>query len=96
MVLTFNQLVVDYFTKHFPNGENPFSFNNYALHRKFTRLPHLAGTVENLRYAEQIRDEWKEFGLDSVEIVPYRVLLSYPNKTQPNYISIIDHYGKEV
>ncbi|XP_029699803.1 N-acetylated-alpha-linked acidic dipeptidase 2 isoform X3 [Takifugu rubripes] len=64
--------------------------------RKFTRLPHLAGTVENLRYAEQIRDEWQEFGLDSVEIVPYRVLLSYPNKTQPNYISIIDHHGKEL
>lgn len=49
-----------------------------------------------MRYAEQIRDEWQEFGLDSVEIVPYRVLLSYPNKTQPNYISIIDHHGKEV
>lgn len=31
-----------------------------------------------------------------MEIVPYGVLLSYPNKTQPNYISIIDQHGKEV
>ncbi|CAN9511561.1 unnamed protein product [Ophioblennius macclurei] len=64
--------------------------------RKFTRLPHLAGTEQNLKYAEQIRTEWQQFGLDSVEMVPYDVLLSYPNKTQPNYISVIDHLGNEV
>eukprot|EP00064_Thunnus_orientalis_P018319 superscaffoldBa00004180_g18416 len=65
-------------------------------HRKFTRLPHLAGTEQNLRYAEQIKKEWQEFGLDSVEMVPYDVLLSYPNKSQPNYISIVDALGHEV
>uniref|UniRef100_A0A672FYN3 Glutamate carboxypeptidase 2 n=2 Tax=Salarias fasciatus TaxID=181472 RepID=A0A672FYN3_SALFA len=64
--------------------------------RKFTRLPHLAGTEQNLKYAEQIRTEWLQFGLDSVETVPYDVLLSYPNKSQPNYISIVDHLGNEV
>ncbi|TRY59122.1 hypothetical protein DNTS_009563, partial [Danionella cerebrum] len=64
--------------------------------RKFTRLPHLAGSQQNLDMAEQIRREWLEFGLDSVELVPYDVLLSYPNKTNPNYISIVDHLGKEI
>uniref|UniRef100_A0A8C5A621 N-acetylated alpha-linked acidic dipeptidase 2 n=1 Tax=Gadus morhua TaxID=8049 RepID=A0A8C5A621_GADMO len=64
--------------------------------RKFTRLPHLAGTKQNLVYAEQIREEWLSFGLDSVELVPYDVLLSYPNKSQPNYISIVDQLGNEV
>uniref|UniRef100_A0AAQ5Y1A2 Glutamate carboxypeptidase 2 n=1 Tax=Amphiprion ocellaris TaxID=80972 RepID=A0AAQ5Y1A2_AMPOC len=64
--------------------------------RKFTHLPHLAGTEQNLKYAEQIKNEWQEFGLDSVEMVPYDVLLSYPNKSQPNYISIVDHIGNEV
>uniref|UniRef100_A0A3Q3WGA2 Aminopeptidase NAALADL1 n=1 Tax=Mola mola TaxID=94237 RepID=A0A3Q3WGA2_MOLML len=64
--------------------------------RKFTRLPHLAGTEQNLRYAEQIRQEWLQFGLDSVELVPYDVLLSYPNKSQPNYITIVDQLGNEV
>uniref|UniRef100_A0AAQ6A1Z7 Glutamate carboxypeptidase 2 n=1 Tax=Amphiprion ocellaris TaxID=80972 RepID=A0AAQ6A1Z7_AMPOC len=63
---------------------------------KFTHLPHLAGTEQNLKYAEQIKNEWQEFGLDSVEMVPYDVLLSYPNKSQPNYISIVDHIGNEV
>ncbi|KAG7226028.1 hypothetical protein INR49_018638 [Caranx melampygus] len=68
-----------------------------GLHyRKFTQLPHLAGTEQNLKYAEQIRREWQEFGLDSVEMVPYDVLLSYPNKSQPNYISIVDQLGNEV
>ncbi|TNN47945.1 Glutamate carboxypeptidase 2 [Liparis tanakae] len=65
-------------------------------HREFTRLPHLAGTEQNLRYAEQIGDEWLEFGLDSVELVPYDVLLSYPNQSQPNYIAIVDRSGSEV
>ncbi|XP_053177566.1 N-acetylated-alpha-linked acidic dipeptidase 2 [Scomber japonicus] len=64
--------------------------------RKFTRLPHLAGTEQNLKYAEQFKKEWQEFGLDSVELVPYDVLLSYPNKSQPNYISIVDAQGNEV
>ncbi|XP_072317937.1 N-acetylated-alpha-linked acidic dipeptidase 2 [Eucyclogobius newberryi] len=64
--------------------------------RKFTRLPHLAGTEQNLKYAEQIQREWQEFGLDSVELVHYDVLLSYPNKTQPNYISILDSLGNEI
>lgn len=68
----------------------------HDLLRKFTRLPHLAGTEQNLKYAEQIKKEWQEFGLDSVELVPYDVLLSYPNKTQPNYISIVDSVGNEV
>ncbi|KAK1785810.1 hypothetical protein P4O66_003187 [Electrophorus voltai] len=63
--------------------------------RKFTRLPHLAGTLQNLRLAEQIQKEWLAFGLDSAELVWYDVLLSYPNGTKPNYISIVDQHGEE-
>ncbi|XP_046892250.1 N-acetylated-alpha-linked acidic dipeptidase 2 [Hypomesus transpacificus] len=65
--------------------------------RKFTRLPHLAGTKQNLLLAEQIKEDWLAFGVDSVELVPYDVLLSYPNQSQPNYISIVDTLlGNEV
>lgn len=64
--------------------------------RKFTRLPHLAGTEQNLKYAEQIQEEWQSFGLDTVDLVHYDVLLSYPDKTQPNYISIVDALGNEI
>jgi len=59
-------------------------------------LPHLAGTEQNLLLAKQIQGQWKEFGLDSAELVHYDVLLSYPNEKQPNYISIIDEQGNEV
>lgn len=59
-------------------------------------MPHLAGTEQNFQLAKQIESQWKEFGLDSVELAHYDVLLSYPNKTHPNYISIIDEDGNEV
>ncbi|XP_039109618.1 putative N-acetylated-alpha-linked acidic dipeptidase isoform X1 [Hyaena hyaena] len=62
----------------------------------FTRMPHLAGTEQNFQLAKQIQSQWKEFGLDSVELAHYDVLLSYPNKTHPNYISIIDEDGNEI
>nr|XP_006118442.1 putative N-acetylated-alpha-linked acidic dipeptidase isoform X1 [Pelodiscus sinensis] len=62
----------------------------------FTRRPHLAGTDENLHFAQQIQAQWKEFGLDLAELVSYDVLLSYPNGSNPNYISIIDEHGNEV
>ncbi|XP_037317931.2 N-acetylated-alpha-linked acidic dipeptidase 2 [Pungitius pungitius] len=82
------------YLKDFLEGMQPEQIRQHL--RKFTRLPHLAGTEQNLRYAEQIRKEWLEFGLDAVEMVPYDVLLSYPNKSQPNYISIVDEFGSEV
>ncbi|XP_041879956.1 N-acetylated-alpha-linked acidic dipeptidase 2-like isoform X2 [Corvus kubaryi] len=63
--------------------------------RAFTKLPHLAGTEENLLLAKKIQGQWKEFGLDSAELVNYDVLLSYPNEKQPNYISVIDDQGNE-
>ncbi|NXC73096.1 FOLH1 carboxypeptidase, partial [Anhinga anhinga] len=62
----------------------------------FTRLPHLAGTKENLHLAQQVQAEWKDFGLDSVKLVHYDVLLSYPDDTKPNYISITDEHGNEI
>nr|XP_014343985.1 PREDICTED: putative N-acetylated-alpha-linked acidic dipeptidase isoform X2 [Latimeria chalumnae] len=64
--------------------------------REFTKLPHLAGTKQNLFLAKQILTQWKDFGLDSVDLVHYDVLLSYPNETNPNYISIIDEHGNEI
>ncbi|XP_010149172.1 PREDICTED: N-acetylated-alpha-linked acidic dipeptidase 2-like [Eurypyga helias] len=64
--------------------------------RSFTKLPHLAGTEQNLLLAKQIQGQWKEFGLDSAELVHYDVLLSYPNEKQPNYISLIVDHGNEI
>ncbi|KAM8975426.1 putative N-acetylated-alpha-linked acidic dipeptidase isoform 2-T2 [Pelodytes ibericus] len=62
----------------------------------FTRVPHLAGTQQNFLLAKQIQAQWKEYGLDRVELAHYDILLSYPNSTNPNYISIVDEHGTEV
>ncbi|KAK2847108.1 hypothetical protein Q5P01_010107 [Channa striata] len=82
------------YLREFLNEMQPDKIREHL--RKFTQLPHLAGTEQDLKYAEQIKREWQEFGLDSVEMVPYDVLLSYPNETQPNYISIVDENGTEI
>lgn len=82
------------YLRDFLDGMQPEQIREHL--RKLTRLPHLAGTEQNERYAEQIRKDWLQFGLDSVEMVPYDVLLSYPNISQPNYISIVDHAGNEI
>ncbi|OCT93271.1 hypothetical protein XELAEV_18016338mg [Xenopus laevis] len=64
--------------------------------RDFTKIPHLAGTKQNLELAKRIQEQWMDFGLDSAKLVHYDVLLSYPNSSNPNYISIIDEHGKEI
>ncbi|EPQ07184.1 N-acetylated-alpha-linked acidic dipeptidase 2 [Myotis brandtii] len=64
--------------------------------RSFTKLPHLAGTEQNLLLAKKIQTQWKKFGLDSAKLVHYDVLLSYPNETNANYISIVDEHGIEI
>ncbi|KAM5182662.1 LOW QUALITY PROTEIN: putative N-acetylated-alpha-linked acidic dipeptidase [Callospermophilus lateralis] len=64
--------------------------------RSFTKLPHLAGTEENLLLAKKIQAQWKKFGLDSADLAHYDVLLSYPNETNANCISIVDGHGTEV
>ncbi|XP_055471661.1 N-acetylated-alpha-linked acidic dipeptidase 2 isoform X1 [Psammomys obesus] len=64
--------------------------------RSFTKLPHLAGTEQNLQLAKKIQTQWKKFGLDSANLVHYDVLLSYPNETNANYVSIVDEHGVEI
>ncbi|KAH0516489.1 N-acetylated-alpha-linked acidic dipeptidase 2 [Microtus ochrogaster] len=64
--------------------------------RSFTIAPHLAGTEQNLLLAKKIQTQWKKFGLDSANLVHYDVLLSYPNETNANYVSIVDGHGTEI
>ncbi|KAM6157881.1 N-acetylated-alpha-linked acidic dipeptidase 2 isoform 2-T2 [Rhynchocyon petersi] len=70
--------------------------NIKAFLRSFTKLPHLAGTEQNLQLAMKIQTQWREFGLDTTTLVPYDVLLSYPNETNANYISIVDEHETEI
>ncbi|PYS97449.1 MAG: aminopeptidase [Acidobacteria bacterium] len=45
--------------------------------RALTEEPHVAGTPEDRKTAEYVRDRLQEFGLKT-EIVPYEILLNYP------------------
>lgn len=47
-------------------------------HRYLTDEPHLAGSDRNRHLAEWMRDRWKEYGIDTVEIVTHDVLLPWP------------------
>ena len=51
----------------------------YEEHLRFlTKEPHIAGTKRNYELALYVRDKFREFGLEDVELVEYQVLLSYP------------------
>uniref|UniRef100_A0A1I7Y1I9 PA domain-containing protein n=1 Tax=Steinernema glaseri TaxID=37863 RepID=A0A1I7Y1I9_9BILA len=61
--------------------------------REFTREPHVAGSEGNNRLAETIADKWKAAGLEDVHFTEYDVLLSYPNYSSPNHVSILGSDG---
>lgn len=57
-------------------------------------MPHLAGTDEDFKTADWLRKKLLEFGFDSADLFPYKVLLSYPNMTEPNKVYLLDDSGK--
>jgi N-acetylated-alpha-linked acidic dipeptidase len=48
------------------------------FHRYLTDQPHVAGSERNRHLAEWMREKWKEYGFDTVEIVEHQVLLPHP------------------
>ena len=57
-------------------------------------IPNLAGTPQDLEVASWVRDRFIEGGLDEVQLVPYKVLLSYPDMSNPNQVWLLDSSGK--
>ena len=47
-------------------------------HAFLTAEPHVAGSPRDRALAEWVRDRWREYGLEQVEIVEHEVLLPYP------------------
>ena len=47
-------------------------------HQFLTAEPHVAGSPRDRLLAEWVRDRWREYGLEQVEIVEHDVLLPYP------------------
>ncbi|XP_013407202.1 N-acetylated-alpha-linked acidic dipeptidase 2-like [Lingula anatina] len=63
--------------------------------RYLTTKPHVAGTAADWEQAEYIRKLWIEQGLEA-EIVGYDVLLSYPNISKPNMVSVVNSSSGKV
>jgi hypothetical protein len=66
------------------------------FHRDLTEKPHLAGTPADLGQAKELKAFWEEAGLDTVNIIPYKVLLSIPDPDNPNKIVLKDSNGQVV
>ena len=54
--------------------------------RYLTKNPHVSGNVHNNHLADFIAKKWEKYGFDSVEKVVYNVLLSFPDKDNPNKV----------
>ncbi len=71
------QLEAEALLKSLPSPSNCRKYLHYL-----TEEPHMAGTEENYQLAKYVRDKFIEFGLEEVELVEYKVLLSYPKEIE--------------
>jgi len=55
-----------------------------------TKEPHIAASDRDRYLTRWIKDQWTEFGLDSVSLSTYDFLFSYPNRDNPNKIYLYD------
>jgi N-acetylated-alpha-linked acidic dipeptidase len=56
------------------------------VHAYLTADPHVAGTPRDRVLAEWVRDRWRDYGLEQVEIVEHEVLLPYATDVQVDMI----------
>ena len=57
--------------------------------RQYTSQPRLAGTLLDAELTKTIKEQWIANGLEEVHLATYDVLLSFPNKSSPNVVSMI-------
>jgi N-acetylated-alpha-linked acidic dipeptidase len=58
-----------------------------AAHAFLTAEPHVAGTPRDRTLAEWVRDRWRDYGLEQVEIVEHQVLLPYATEVDVEMIA---------
>ena len=52
--------------------------NCRSQHRIFTEQPHMAGSVRNYELAQHVAKQWKDYGLEDVELIEHPVYLPWP------------------
>ena len=58
-----------------------------AAHAFLTAEPHVAGSPRDRVLAEWVRDRWREYGLERIEIIEYEVLLPYATEVSVEMIA---------
>jgi len=61
----------------------------FLFHRNLTLHPHIAGSDQNYKLADQLAFQWESYGFDKVEVKNYTVLLTYPNRSSLNVLNIV-------
>ncbi|KAL5481832.1 hypothetical protein EMCRGX_G022084 [Ephydatia muelleri] len=64
--------------------------------QRLTILPHIAGSPQNMKLAQDIYTQWVNYGFDDVQLVNYSVLLSYPNTSNPNVLLLKNVTGDTI
>ena len=52
--------------------------NCRTQHRIFTKEPHMAGSVRNYELAQYVAKQWKDYGLEEVQLIEHPVYLPWP------------------
>ncbi|KAK6181051.1 hypothetical protein SNE40_008990 [Patella caerulea] len=58
--------------------------------RALTEKPHIAGSPEDEDTVNYIKEFWENVGFDDVQTATYDILLSYPDKDNPNMIELLN------
>ena len=68
------------------------SLRNYL--KVLTSQPHIAGQARDTELTNWIKKSWEDNGLDEVKLTQYDFYLSWPNRTYPNKVHLLDGDGR--
>ena len=60
--------------------------NCRSQHRIFTEQPHMAGSARNYELAQHVAKQWKDYGLEDVELIEHPVYLPWPIRYEATLI----------
>ena len=62
-----------------------------SIIRDLTKHPSVAGTAADKKQAEMLQNFWREDArLDVTKVIPYDVILSYPDIENPNKVEVLE------
>ena len=74
--------------------ESVDSDNIRSFLKTITSTPHLAASEQDNILTKWIFDKWTEFGVDNVNLERYDLLMSFPDRENPNKIYLKDDQGR--